>query len=66
MQPVLADQIPCFKALITIHKMLVSGPDVVLCESLGEVRFLDDCARTQGSANLGMPIPGMSYGLIIG
>jgi hypothetical protein len=53
MQPVLADQIPCFKALITIHKMLVSGPDVVLAESLNELRFLDDCARTQGSANLG-------------
>lgn len=28
-QGVLADQIPCFKALITIHKLLVGGPHIV-------------------------------------
>lgn len=52
-QGVLADQIPCFKALITIHKLLVGGPHIVLGEALGELRFLEDCVRMQGSNNLG-------------
>ena len=34
MQQVMSDQIPCFKALITIHKLLVAGPHVILSEAL--------------------------------
>ena len=29
LHPILSDQIPCFKALITIHKLLVGGPHLV-------------------------------------
>ena len=45
MQPVLSDPIQCFKALVTIHKLLVNGPPIVLTESLHESGFLEQCAR---------------------
>lgn len=51
MQPVLSDAIPCFKALVTIHKLLVNGPHVVLSEACNEVSFLEQCARIHGSQN---------------
>lgn len=51
MQPVLSDPIPCFKALVTIHKLLVNGPHVVLSEACNEVAFLEQCARIHGSQN---------------
>lgn len=49
MQPVLSDAVSCFKALVTIHKLLVNGPPVVLAEAVGEVAFLEQCARVHGS-----------------
>lgn len=51
MQPVLSDPIPCFKALVTIHKLLVNGPHIVLSEACNEVAFLEQCARIHGSQN---------------
>ena len=51
MQPVLSDAIPCFKALVTIHKLLVNGPHIVLSEACNEVSFLEQCARIHGSQN---------------
>lgn len=51
MQPVLSDPVPCFKALVTIHKLLVNGPHVVLSEACNEVAFLEQCARIHGSQN---------------
>jgi len=50
MQPVLSDPIQCFKALVTIHKLLVNGPPVVLNESLHESGFLEQCARIHGGS----------------
>ena len=51
MQPVLSDPIPCFKALVTIHKLLVNGPHIVLSEACNEGSFLEQCARIHGSQN---------------
>ena len=51
MQPVLSDAVPCFKALVTIHKLLVNGPHIVLSEACNEVSFLEQCARIHGSQN---------------
>lgn len=51
MQPVLSDPVPCFKALVTVHKLLVNGPPVVLAEAVQEIGFLEQCARIHGSQN---------------
>lgn len=51
MQPVLSDPVPCFKALVTVHKLLVNGPHIVLSEACNEVSFLEQCARIHGSQN---------------
>lgn len=53
MQPVLTDQVVCYKALITIHKLLVGGPHIVLGEALGQANFFESCMRQHGSVTLG-------------
>lgn len=53
MQPVLTDQVVCYKALITIHKVLVGGPHIVLGEALGQANFFESCIRQHGSVTLG-------------
>lgn len=53
MQPVLTDQVVCYKALITIHKVLVGGPHVVLSEALIQKPFFESCMRQHGSITLG-------------
>lgn len=53
MQPVLTDQVVCYKALITIHKVLVGGPHIVLGEALGQASFFESCMRQHGSITLG-------------
>ena len=45
MEPVLGQPIPCFKALITIHKVMIAGPAVILGECSLEKVFLENCAR---------------------
>ncbi|KAI3630767.1 hypothetical protein MIR68_012202 [Amoeboaphelidium protococcarum] len=45
MQPVLSDEIQCFKALITIHKVLRDGHSCALEECMREVPFLDTMER---------------------
>jgi huntingtin-interacting protein 1-related protein len=44
-QPVLANEIMCFKALILIHCLLVEGPQMLLTDAIREIPFLDECAR---------------------
>lgn len=46
MQPVLSDEIQCFKALITIHKVLRDGHACVLEEMFREVQFIDTMLRS--------------------
>ena len=53
MHPVLTDQVVCYKALITIHKVLVGGPHIVLSEALGQLSFFESCLRQHGSVTLG-------------
>ncbi|ORX82233.1 ANTH-domain-containing protein [Basidiobolus meristosporus CBS 931.73] len=40
-QPLLADEVQCFKALITIHKVIRGGHPVTLREAMNEIGFLE-------------------------
>lgn len=53
LQPVLTDEVQCFKALITIHKLLVGGPAQVLADARQEQSFFDGCSKHFGQTNLG-------------
>lgn len=44
-QPILADEIQTFKALITIHKVLQEGHPVVVKEAQQNVSWLESLAR---------------------
>ncbi|KAJ6503329.1 ANTH domain-containing protein [Mycena vitilis] len=48
-QPILADEIQTFKALITVHKVLQEGHPNTLKEAHGQTAWLETCARTLGS-----------------
>ena len=45
LQPLLHDEVVCFKALITIHKLLRDGHPAVLRESLNEETYLKTLAN---------------------
>ncbi|KAF8167675.1 cytoskeleton assembly control protein [Crassisporium funariophilum] len=47
-QPILADEVQTFKALITVHKVLQEGHPVSLKEAHGQTAWLETCARTVG------------------
>jgi ANTH domain len=47
-QPILADEVQTFKALITIHKVLQEGHPVVLKEAQGNVGWLESLRRGVG------------------
>jgi hypothetical protein len=44
-QPILADEVQTFKALITIHKVLQEGHPVVLKEAQANVGWLESLRR---------------------
>ncbi|KAJ3505153.1 hypothetical protein NLJ89_g7563 [Agrocybe chaxingu] len=48
-QPILADEVQTFKALITVHKVLQEGHPVTLKEAQGQTAWLETCARTVGA-----------------
>ncbi|KAJ7897065.1 ANTH domain-containing protein [Mycena olivaceomarginata] len=48
-QPILADEIQTFKALITVHKVLQEGHPITIKEAHGQTAWLETCARTLGS-----------------
>ncbi|KIM27928.1 hypothetical protein M408DRAFT_329841 [Serendipita vermifera MAFF 305830] len=48
-QPILADEVQTFKALITVHKILQEGHPVTLKEAQQQVGWFDTCARTVGN-----------------
>ncbi|KAI5121175.1 hypothetical protein M0805_007172 [Coniferiporia weirii] len=48
-QPILADEVQTFKALITVHKVLQEGHPVSIKEAHGQTGWLETCARTVGS-----------------
>ncbi|KAK2461575.1 hypothetical protein APHAL10511_006038 [Amanita phalloides] len=47
-QPILADEVQTFKALITVHKVLQEGHPVTLKEAHGQTAWLETCSRTVG------------------
>ncbi|TFK77332.1 hypothetical protein BDN72DRAFT_38944 [Pluteus cervinus] len=48
-QPILADEVQTFKALITVHKVLQEGHPVTIKEAHGQTAWLETCARTVGT-----------------
>jgi hypothetical protein len=44
-QPILADEVQTFKALITIHKVLQEGHPIVLKEAQGNIGWLESLRR---------------------
>ncbi|KAJ7631162.1 I/LWEQ domain-containing protein [Roridomyces roridus] len=48
-QPILADEVQTFKALITVHKVLQEGHPITIKEAHGQTAWLETCARTLGS-----------------
>ncbi|KAF5312824.1 hypothetical protein D9619_002944 [Psilocybe cf. subviscida] len=48
-QPILADEVQTFKALITVHKVLQEGHPNTLKEAQGQTAWLETCARTVGA-----------------
>lgn len=48
-QPILADEVQTFKALITIHKVLQEGHPVALREAHNHVNWIDSLTRGVGS-----------------
>ncbi|KDR85430.1 hypothetical protein GALMADRAFT_274405 [Galerina marginata CBS 339.88] len=48
-QPILADEVQTFKALITVHKVLQEGHPITLKEAHGQTAWLETCARTVGA-----------------
>ncbi|EPQ60388.1 ANTH-domain-containing protein [Gloeophyllum trabeum ATCC 11539] len=47
-QPILADEVQTFKALITVHKVLQEGHPITIKEAHGQTGWLETCARTVG------------------
>ena len=56
-QPILADEVQTFKALITIHKVLQEGHPIVLKEAQANVGWLESLRRgvVNGEGVRGMP-----------
>jgi hypothetical protein len=48
-QPILADEVQTFKALITVHKVLQEGHPITIKEAHGQTSWLETCARTVAS-----------------
>ncbi|KAJ1915412.1 sla2 Src-like adaptor 2 [Mycoemilia scoparia] len=48
-QPLLADEVQCFKALISIHKVIFAGHKVCVRDALNQTRFLEDLGRASTS-----------------
>ena len=60
-QPILADEIQTFKALITIHKVLQEGHPVVLKEAQQNVNWVESLARgVNGEGLRGMFCQGLA------
>ncbi|KAJ7596645.1 ANTH domain-containing protein [Mycena floridula] len=48
-QPIMADEVQTFKALITVHKVLQEGHPITIKEAQGQTAWLETCARTVSS-----------------
>ncbi|KAF7311056.1 hypothetical protein HMN09_00649200 [Mycena chlorophos] len=59
-QPIVADEVQTFKALITVHKVLQEGHPVTIKEAQAQTGWLETCAR-----NVGGDIGGRGYAPLI-
>ena len=50
-QPIMADEVQTFKALITVHKVLQEGHPVVLKEAQANAQWLDSLQRATGGGD---------------
>ncbi|ODN78688.1 hypothetical protein L202_04266 [Cryptococcus amylolentus CBS 6039] len=57
-QPILADEVQTFKALIVVHKLLQEGHPVTLKEAHAQTGWIETCGRTVGDT-------GKGYGVLI-
>ncbi|KAJ1676578.1 sla2 Src-like adaptor 2, partial [Spiromyces aspiralis] len=48
-QPLLADEVQCFKALISIHKVIFAGHKACVRDAINQTRFLEDLGRASSS-----------------
>lgn len=50
-QPIMADEVQTFKALITVHKVLQEGHPIVLKEAQSNAQWLDSLQRATGGGD---------------
>ncbi|KAJ2493892.1 sla2 Src-like adaptor 2 [Coemansia sp. RSA 2050] len=50
-QPLRADEVQCYKALITLHKVVREGHQVSIPEALSQTTFLEDLGRGMGGGS---------------
>jgi len=62
-QPILADEVQTFKALITIHRVLQEGHPIVLREAQSNVDWLKSLGRGVGG---GDGFRGVTYWTLLG
>ncbi|KAJ2455370.1 sla2 Src-like adaptor 2 [Coemansia sp. RSA 2336] len=61
-QPLKANEVQCYKAIITLHKLIREGHHVTIQESLTQTKFLEDLAHGLGG---GVYTGWQSYGVLI-
>ncbi|KAJ2393661.1 sla2 Src-like adaptor 2, partial [Coemansia sp. RSA 2559] len=52
-QPLKSDEVQCYKALITIHKLIREGHHVTIQEALGQTKFLEELGNCLGGGSYG-------------
>ncbi|KAJ1736693.1 sla2 Src-like adaptor 2 [Coemansia sp. Benny D160-2] len=52
-QPLKSDEVQCYKALITIHKLIREGHTVTIREALGQTKFLEGLGSSLGGGSYG-------------
>lgn len=63
-QPILADEVQTFKALITVHKVLQEGHPIAVKEAQGNINWLESLTRgVTGEGLRGMDMDGGGTGL---
>jgi len=65
-QPVMADEVQTFKALITIHKVLQEGHPITVKEAQQNVNWIESLARgVNGEGLRGMVVQGLEMGALM-
>ncbi|EPZ31702.1 hypothetical protein ROZALSC1DRAFT_27449 [Rozella allomycis CSF55] len=54
--PIFSDEIVCFKSLITIHKLVSSGPPICIKDAIKNISILDNCDRYASEGYMGYSV----------